>query len=129
MNDGGAVRGMGLDLVEVCRVETLVARWGDRFLGRVFTPLEVKLCRNQAPRLAGRLAVKEAVLKAMGIGLRQGKWRDIEVGRDSLGAPVVTLKGQLAETARMRGIDRFAVTITHTRHLALAMVLALAGEE
>jgi holo-[acyl-carrier protein] synthase len=122
------VRGVGLDLVEVHRVETLVARWGDRFLDRIFTPLEVELCRNQTPRLAGRLAVKEAVLKALGIGLRLGKWRDIEVGRDSLGAPVVTLNGRLAETARMRGIDRFAVTITHTRDLALAMVLALAGE-
>ena len=128
MREGGGLWGVGLDLVEVDRVEALISRWGDRFLGRVFTPVELQLCRHQAPRLAGRLAAKEAVLKAMGIGLRMGNWRDIEVGRDSLGAPVVMLSGRLAEAARLRGIDRFAVTITHTRRLAMAMALAVARE-
>ncbi|HCC32462.1 MAG TPA: holo-[acyl-carrier-protein] synthase [Clostridiales bacterium] len=128
MVDAGAPRGVGLDLVEVDRVATLIARWGDRFLDRVFTPAELRLCRGQAHRLAGRLAAKEAVLKAMGIGLRLGNWRDIEVGRDSLGAPVVRLKGRLSEEACRRGIDRFAVSITHTRGLAMAIVLAMAEE-
>jgi holo-[acyl-carrier protein] synthase len=117
-----------LDLVEVHRVETLVARWGERFLGRVFTPVELQICRNRAHRLAGRLAAKEAVLKAMGIGLRFGKWQEIEVGRDSLGAPVAQLSGRLAEEARRRGMSHFVVSITHTRGLAMALALAMTEE-
>lgn len=122
-----AVQGVGLDLVEVTRVEAAIGRWGRRFLERVFTPEEIACCAGQVRRLAGRLAAKEAVLKAMGTGLRLGNWREVAVTRDELGAPRVTVSGRLGEEARRRGIGRFQVTITHTRDLAAAAALALEG--
>ncbi len=123
----GRVLGVGLDLVEVNRVRAAIARWDRRFLQRLYTSEELECCRGQARRLAGRLAAKEAVLKAMGTGLRLGNWREIAVTRDELGAPQVSVGGRLGEEARRRGIERFMVSITHTAELAAAVVIALGG--
>lgn len=83
--------GTGIDIVNMERIEQLMARWGDLFLGRVFTEKEIVRCQRQSrpPEcFALRFAAKEAFLKAIGWGLRNGiQWRDIEVGNDPVGKP------------------------------------------
>lgn len=121
------IRGIGVDIVEVPRVERAVTRWGDAFLGRVFTDAERRHA-GSAPgafqRLAGRFAAKEAVMKALGLGWRSMAWRDIEIGTDALGKPLVRLSGRAAAAAARLGAGAWLVSISHTRHLAVAQVLA-----
>jgi len=119
---------LGMDLVQVERVEDIARRRGERFLERVFTPGERAYCeRRKRPALhfAGRFAVKEAVMKVLGTGWAQGvTWTDIEVRREPAGAPHVVLHGATAELARARGIARIHVTITHDGGLAAAVAVA-----
>jgi len=121
------IRGVGLDVVEVPRVERVIARWGEAFLGRVFTAAElhhVGSSPSVAQRLAGRFAAKEAVMKALGTGWRGVAWREIEIGTDDLGNPSVRLTGRAAEAASRQGIGAWAVSISHTRELATAVAIA-----
>lgn len=121
------IRGIGVDIVEVPRVERAVTRWGDAFLGRVFTDAERRHA-GSAPgafqRLAGRFAAKEAVMKALGLGWRSMAWREIEIGTDALGKPLVRLSGRAAAAAARLGAGAWLVSISHTRRLAVAQVLA-----
>lgn len=119
-----------MDIVEIERIRRLAGCYGDRFFDRVFHPSEAAYCtgREKWERMAARFAAKEAVLKAVGTGLRRCRWRDIEVTRDSLGRPEIRLTGHLAEEARRRGIERVLVTLTHARDYAVAQALALGGE-
>ena len=121
------VMGIGIDLVEVARVEKMVSRWGQRFLDRVFTPREQADARgaHALRRLAGRLAVKEAALKALGTGLRSGRWVHLEVSNDSMGRPTLLLRGRLKAVAESHGIESFLVSLSYERGLAVAQVLAL----
>jgi len=122
----------GIDLVDCERIEKMVHRHGRRFLNRVFTPTEQEYSnrhRKQAERLAGRFAVKEAVMKMLGTGWRDGiLWTDIETTNDSMGKPQVLLKGEIARIARQVGIEQVSVSITHTRDLAVASAIALGKE-
>ena len=121
------IRGIGVDIVEVPRVERAVARWGDAFLGRVFTHTERRhagTAPGAAQRLAGRFAAKEAVMKALGLGWRSMTWREIEIATDPLGKPVVRLSGRAATAAARLGAGAWLVSISHTRHFAIAQVLA-----
>lgn len=121
------IRGIGVDIVEVPRVERAVTRWGDAFLGRVFTDAERRHAGTTpaaAQRLAGRFAAKEAVMKALGLGWRSMTWREIEIGTDPLGKPIVRLSGRAALAAARLGAAAWLVSISHTRHLAVAQVLA-----
>ena len=123
------VVGIGIDLVDCGRIERMLADHGQAFLDRVYTPAEQAYCgrsRNQIERLAARYAAKEAVLKALGTGMRDGmSWTEIEVSHDALGAPVVTLHGEVARVAAARGVGRLAVSLTHAGGLAMAEVMAL----
>jgi holo-[acyl-carrier protein] synthase len=123
------VVGIGIDLVDCGRIERMLADHGQAFLDRVYTPGEQAYCgrsRNQIERLAARYAAKEAVLKALGTGMRDGmSWTEIEVSHDALGAPVVTLHGEVARVAAARGVGRLAVSLTHAGGLAMAEVMAL----
>jgi holo-[acyl-carrier protein] synthase len=124
------IRGIGVDVVEVPRLERAVARWGEAFLGRVFTDGErahagaSRATPGAAQRLAGRFAAKEAVMKALGLGWRSMAWREIEIAADPLGKPVVRLSGRAAEAARRLGVGAWWVSISHTRDLAIAQALA-----
>ena len=106
----------------------MLERYGERFLHRVFTPGEIAYCtrrRNPAPHLAGRFAVKEAAMKALGTGHSQGVlWKDIEVVRAS-GPPRLQLQGGAARRADVMKVTRALVTITHSEKLALAQVMLL----
>jgi holo-[acyl-carrier protein] synthase len=121
------IRGSGVDIVEVARVERAVARWGDAFLGRVFTAGE-RAHAGSAPvaaqRLAGRFAAKEAVMKALGLGWGSMAFREIEIATDARGKPMVQLSGRAAEVAERLGVGAWSVSISHTRRLAIAHALA-----
>lgn len=122
----------GIDLVDCRRIEQLVQRHGRRVLDRVFTEKEQQYSmkhRHETERLAGRFAVKEAVLKMLGTGWRNGiAWTDIETTNDSAGKPLVELKGNVAEIAEQMGIEQISVSITHTKDLAIASAIALGSD-
>jgi holo-[acyl-carrier protein] synthase len=114
----------GIDVIEIERIRTACARWGDHFLNRIYTAGELAHCRGRAESLAGRFAAKEAVSKALGVGIRTLRWRDIEVLPDRRGKPHVTLYGRAAGIAAMQGLSSFDVSITHSRSDAVAFVVA-----
>jgi len=119
----------GVDLVETARVASLRERHGERFLHRIYTKGERSYAlesRRADERLAARFAAKEAVLKALGTGLRQGiAWTDIEVVRGPNGEPEIALRGRAAAIARERGIARWLVSLSHTREHAMASVIGM----
>ena len=119
----------GIDLIEIARVERILARYEDRFLERVFTPAEVLYCRGRLPELAARFAAKEAVSKALGVGVRMMArdgidWRDAEIVGDMRGKPLIRLHGRAAERAEELGLTEWAVSLSHTRKHAIAFVVA-----
>src|SRR5512141_1929636 len=121
------IAGIGVDIVDIARIQSLLDRYRERFLGRVYTEEETAYAMrgaNAAERLAGRFAVKEAVLKALGTGKTQGiLWRDVETVRGRFGKPEVHLHGQAVKWAKMRGGDAVHVSITHDGGKAMAIVI------
>lgn len=115
---------VGVDIVEISRVEAVLERFGERFLQRIYTPAEQALCRGRAPELAARFAAKEAAMKALGTGRRGVGWREIEVLSDRRGRPLLFLYGRAKARAAELGLQRFAVSLSHERHLAVATVVA-----
>ena len=118
---------LGVDLIEISRVERALARFGDRFLQRVFTPAEVLYSRGRLPELAARFAAKEAVSKALGVGVRMLSplgidWRDVEVTGDRRGKPLLHLHGRAAKRAEELGLAEWVVSLSHSRDLAIALV-------
>jgi holo-[acyl-carrier protein] synthase len=118
--------GLGLDIAEIDRIEAAIMRHGS-ILERLYTAGEVAYCesyRNKFERYAGRFAVKEATMKALGTGWRRGvRWRDIEVIREPSGRPSLSLKGAAKRIADELGVKNISVTITHSGNLALAEVI------
>lgn len=114
----------GVDLIEIDRIERVVAKWGQKFLERVFTERERHYCRGRAPELAVRFAAKEAVSKALGTGIVGMGWKDIEVVPDERGKPTIVLHRGAADRASFLGLVRFEVSLSHARALAVAMVVA-----
>lgn len=119
----------GVDILHVQRVQEALARHGERFLARVYTPAEIAYCRGRAPELAARFAAKEAAAKALGVGMRvlsrQGVgWHEIEIERDVLGKPHLSLTGSAAERAQRLGLTRWSLSIAHEREYAIAFVVA-----
>jgi holo-[acyl-carrier protein] synthase len=116
---------VGLDVIEIARVERTLADFGQRFLDKVFTPPEQDRCRGRVPELAARFAAKEATSKALGTGIRGIRWREIEVLTNRRGKPVLVLHGNAAERAAALGLVSFDVSLTHSRTEAMAIVVAL----
>lgn len=120
---------LGLDLTEVDRVAGVLERHGERFLARVFLPGEIRLARRHprafAQHVAGRFAAKEAAMKALGLGWRGLAFRDIEIGHDELGKPLVAFHGKALARARALEVLSAEVTITHGRDIAAAVVALL----
>lgn len=124
----------GIDLIEIERIERAIARWGERFLRRVFTPAELAAYRGKLPSLAARWAAKEATAKLLGVGLRglgaadrpvEGvAWTDIEIVGDAQGRPVLMLHGRAADRARELCLAELALSLAHTREHAIASVVA-----
>ena len=119
----------GVDLIEIARVERVLERHGERFLERVFTPAEVFYCRARPPELAARFAAKEAVAKALGVGVRMMardgiRWQEAEIVGDHRGKPLIRLRGRAAELAEELGLTQWAVSLSHTKTHAIAFVVA-----
>lgn len=119
----------GIDLVDFDRIETMLAKHPDRFLNRVFTSTEqadADKNKNRIEKLSGRFAAKEAVMKLIGTGWRDGiAWTDIEVVNNPLGQPIVTIRGKVKELADQNGIEQITLSITHTSNFAIASAVAL----
>ena len=125
--------GTGIDIVNIDRIERLMARWGDLFLGRVFTEKEIVWCqqRTRPPEcFAIRFAAKEAFLKAIGWGLRNGiQWTDIEVENDSLGKSMFSFHQKAKEVCETLRIEKAFLTLSHDRPYAVAHVLLEEGND
>jgi holo-[acyl-carrier protein] synthase len=114
----------GIDLIETERVAAGIERFGERFLRRFFTPAERLHCADQPQRLAARLAGKEAVAKALGSGIGDVRWVDIEILNDARGRPVLHLHGAAAALAAEMGLTQWDISLTHTAVYAQAVAVA-----
>jgi holo-[acyl-carrier protein] synthase len=115
----------GIDLIEIQRVEEGVARLGERFLDRFFTPGERQDCADKPYRLAARLAAKEAVAKALGTGIGDVKWIEIEIRcNNPRHRPTLYLYGAAAQFAQEMGLTQWDVSLTHTKDYASAVAVA-----
>jgi holo-[acyl-carrier protein] synthase len=118
---------IGIDLVEVDRIEEVFARRGERFSARVFTEREVSYCEQRASKLASyaaRFAAKEAAMKALGTGWGEGiGFRDVEVISAPGGAPMLAMHGKALERMREIGAKKAFVSLTHSGNLAIAQVV------
>lgn len=125
----------GIDLIEIERIERAVARWGTRFLQRVYTAAELRAYRERLPSLAARWAAKEATAKLLGVGLRglggsehkPGEsigWTEIEILSDQHGRPTLMLSGRAAAHAQALRLGPIAISLSHTREHAIASAVA-----
>ena len=114
---------VGVDIIEIARIEKAISRWGDRFFRRIYTELELKLCRKKASRLAARFAGKEAVMKALGTGVRGISWKEIEILAEPSGKPRVHLYGKAQKKASDLGLDRVAISLSDSKEYAVAFVV------
>ncbi len=119
--------GLGTDLAEIARIEQSIARFGSRFLERVYTPAEIAYCQRKksfAESFAARFAAKEAGAKALGTGISHGvSWHEFEVRREASGKPSLHLSGRAAQLAAALGATRASLSLTHTATLAMAVVI------
>jgi holo-[acyl-carrier protein] synthase len=122
-----SILGIGVDLVEIERIQNSLDRFGERFMKRVFTDGEIAYCQSMrfpAYHFAARFAAKEAVSKAFGTGI--GKvmgWRDIDVHKKGTGEPFLVLHGGANNLARDRGMKSSWISLSHTDHHAMAMIV------
>jgi len=120
---------VGVDIIEIYRIERVAARWGERFLKRVYTEAELDICKNRAPALAVRFAAKEAVMKALGTGIRGVGWREIEVLSNSDGKPLVYLHGGAKRKAEELGMGELGISLSHSEKYAIASVVGGSVED
>lgn len=123
----------GVDMVDCKRLKEAISKHGERFLNRVFTPVEQAYCvgkKREVEHLAGRFAAKEAVLKVLGTGWADGiNWTDIEVRNEPSGQPRVHLTGRCSEVAARLGLGEILISISHIETHAIASAIGVAGEE
>lgn len=121
------VGGTGIDLITIARVSDVLARHGERFLRRVYTPREVDYCGGRVPELAARFAGKEAVMKALGTGARGVGWREIEILANGRGKPLVLLHGRALARANQLRLSGVEISLTHEGGTAAAFAIANAA--
>ena len=114
---------VGVDIVEIARIESVISRWGERFLSRVYTEAEREFCRGRIPELAARFAAKEAVMKALGTGRREIGWQEIEVLPNRRGKPMIYLHRRARSRAEKLGVDELDISLSHSQELAIALVV------
>jgi len=114
---------LGVDIIEIDRIEKAIERFGKRFLHRVFTDAELRVCRNKPSRLASRFAAKEAVMKSLGTGTKGVGWREIEILHDTKGKPLVSLCGRARNRAEVMGLGELAISLSDSRDYAVAFVV------
>lgn len=119
---------IGTDIIEIYRIEKAVTS-SEHFLKRVFTPYEIEYAnsknKNRYATLAGMYAAKEAFVKALGTGFREGAWQEIEVGHTEWGAPELRVKGVFYDIVKREGYQTIKLSISHCKEYALAQVLVV----
>ncbi|QPC84362.1 holo-ACP synthase [Phototrophicus methaneseepsis] len=116
----------GIDMIEHERVAAGIERLGERFLNRFFTPGERTDCEDAPHRLAARLAGKEAVAKALGTGIGDVRWVDIEIRVDNpRKRPTLHLHGNAAKLSTEMGLTQWDISLCHTNEYASAMAVAM----
>jgi len=115
----------GVDLIEIARIEEVMARHGKHYLERIYTPAELEQCGKRAESLAGRYAAKEAAAKALGCGIGDVGWKEIEVLGDESNAPKLTLHGEALKRAEELGLSMWSVSISHSQSHSVALVVAI----
>ena len=114
---------IGIDLIEIERIEKLLDRYGDKFMKRIFTEVEIEYCSKKKDKgsFAARFATKEAVFKATGLGLAKGMtWKDVEVINDDRGKPEVRLYGKTAELLANKTIH---ISISHSKDASISIIV------
>lgn len=124
----------GVDLVEISRVQHILTRYGDRFLERIYTPAELLCSRGRASELAARFAAKEAVSKALGVGIRLLSssgigWLDVETLNEPSGRPYLVLHRRAKALAAAQQLTTWSVSLSHDGGMAVAFVVALGLSE
>jgi holo-[acyl-carrier protein] synthase len=116
-------------MLAIPRLGRVLERYNERFLQRIYTPEEVAYCRGRVAELAARFAAKEAVMKALGTGIRGVGWREIEILPDRRGKPLVYLYGRARTRAERIGLSALDVSLTHEREFAVAAVVGVREDE
>ena len=111
---------VGVDIIEIHRIQAALDRWGKRFLKRVYTPRELDYCRNRVPELAVRFAGKEAVMKVLGTGNRGVAWREIEILPLRSGKPTVHLHRRAEARANKLDLTEIAISLSHSEQFGVA---------
>jgi holo-[acyl-carrier protein] synthase len=121
------IYGTGIDLVSVKRIDTVIKKWGNRFIERIFTPGEIEICSRRAfpaSAYSMRFAAKEAFSKAIGFGMKNGvRWRDIEIFHYPGGRPGLRLHGRSNELCAGEMINGFHVSLSDDGDYGIAMVI------
>ena len=111
-------------MIEVARVDQAILRHGDRFFQRFFTERELIESNGRTPALAARFAAKEAAAKALGTGIGDVAWKELEITRGERGEPSLQLLGKAGQLASRLGWREWSVSMSHTHEHAIAVVLA-----
>ena len=114
----------GIDIIEIDRIRNVVNQYGSRFYNRIYSTLEIEYCNGNPSKLATRFAAKEAVMKALGTGIRGVSWKEIEVLRQPGQAPQIRLHGRARQRASSLGITEMALSLSHSDNFAIASVVA-----
>ena len=114
---------IGVDIIEIARIEKAIEHWGERFLHRVYTEPELRLCRKKPASLAARFAGKEAVMKALGTGIKGISWREIEILAEPSGKPSLNLYGKAQNKAGGLYLGKLAISLSHSKEYAIAFVV------
>jgi holo-[acyl-carrier protein] synthase len=116
---------IGVDIVEIERVESAINREGERFLSRVYTETELRTCQDRLPSLASRFAAKEAVMKVLGTGGIGIAWREIEILTGNDGRPSVKLYGQALNKATELNLKELSVSLSDSKQYAVAVAIGI----
>lgn len=119
----------GVDIVETGRFRNLQPGIYERFIHRIFTEKEIAEANGSVEYMAGRFAAKEAVVKALGTGIGEISWHDVEILRGREGEPMLTLLGKAKQTAKKLGLTDWSVSISHTHEHAVAIATAAGIDE
>lgn len=119
--------GLGVDIIENSRFVSLIDKWGDKFISKIFTEKEIDFIsktKNKNHRYAANYAVKEAFVKALGTGFKKGiKFHNIEVKRNKAGKPFITTFGDTKSIVKKKGVKKIHTTISHEKEYSVAVVI------
>jgi holo-[acyl-carrier protein] synthase len=123
------IHAIGIDAIEVKRIEKVFVKFGNRFLNKVFTENEIQLCRGRVQEIAGRFSAKEAAMKALGTGVIGINWKEIEILVNKRGKPTIQFFGKAQKRAQFMQLEAVDISITHLEHIAISIVVGISKKE